>query len=128
LLLFLDGSLEPDQDAAYFRLYRQPQDRRSYLLIKKADVAGDLYEWTVEEMTQAGFVGAKVYRVPLKFGTELQNVSVTIARLGETIAGATVSLAPPPDLDFVRQRAARISYEALVEDVSLRFQRHAMRK
>ena len=89
LLLFLDGSVETDGDPAYFRLYRNPQNRRSYLLVKKADVVGDLCEWTAEEVRQAGFVCAKVYRVPLMFGTELQNVSIAIHKLGETIAGDT---------------------------------------
>src|SRR5260370_22081866 len=80
-VLYLHGAVEADHDAAYFRLYRDPENRRSYLLVKKADVAGDLNEWTAEEARQAGLVGAKVYRVPLKFGAELQKVSVAIHNL-----------------------------------------------
>ena len=130
LLFFLDGSVEPDHDPAYFRLYRNPQNRRSYLLVKKADVVGDLYEWTAEEMKQAGFVCAKVYRVPLMFGTELQNLSVTIHGLGETIPGDTVGLRLHPtsqapllvlDLDFLRVRAARLSDEDIEVDKDLLF-------
>ena len=60
--LYLHGSLEPDHDQSFFRLYREPSNRRSYLLIKKSDVTEDIYQWTVEETCRAGFIGVKLYR------------------------------------------------------------------
>ena len=35
------GAVEADGDTAYFRLYRNPRNRRSYVLVRRADVAGD---------------------------------------------------------------------------------------
>ncbi len=90
-LVYLHGAVESDHDPAYFRLYRIPHDRRSYMLVKKADVAGDLYEWTSEEAHQAGFVGTKVYRVPLQFGTEVQIVAVAIIRVEPTNSAKTAA-------------------------------------
>lgn len=97
---YLHGAIEPDHAPAYFRLYSNPHHRRSYLLVKKTDVAGDVYEWTGEEARQAGFVGTKVYRVPLQFGTEVQAVSIAIVRVGptsETKTAAKSAIVRPAD-------------------------------
>ena len=64
--MFHQGVVEPDHDPDYFRIYRNPRNRRSYSLIKKVDVAGDIYEWKPEESLQAGFVGVTIHLVPLK--------------------------------------------------------------
>ena len=80
--MYFHGVVQADPDTAYFRLYRKPESRRSYLLVKKADVS-DLYEWTPEEAAQRGFVGAKVHQFSLKIGTELLGVSVTVRKVGD---------------------------------------------
>jgi hypothetical protein len=90
-VFYFHGAIESDHNPAYFRLYSNPHHRRSYMLVKKTDVAGDLYEWTSEETSQAGFIGTKVYRVPLQFGTEVQVVSVAIVRVGPTSAAKTAA-------------------------------------
>jgi hypothetical protein len=90
-VVYLQGAIESDHDPAYFRLYGNPNHRCSYMLVKKADVASDLYEWTNEEANQAGFVGTKVYRVPLQFGTEVQVVSIAIIRVEPTSAAKTAA-------------------------------------
>jgi hypothetical protein len=84
--LFLNGALEPDTDKDYFRLYRDPNNRGAYLLIRKADVTTEVYEWTAEETGRAGFVGTSMYRVPLRYGCEILVMSVAVKKLGETIA------------------------------------------
>jgi len=71
-LIYLTSTIENDHEPAYFRLYRNPSNRRSWLLIKKADVVGDLYEWTADETIQKGFSEAKIHRVSLKVGTKVQ--------------------------------------------------------
>lgn len=85
-VLFMNGSIEADHDGSLFRLYPDPADRRSYYVLKRADAVGDLHEFSQEEMVQAGFVGAKLFRVALRASCEVQAVSVIVHRLGETIA------------------------------------------
>lgn len=89
MIAYRHGSIEADHDPAYFRLYANPQNRRTYMLLKKTDVLGDLYEWTTEETRQAGLVGAKRYRVTLKVGTEVQEVFISVRKLGETTTAST---------------------------------------
>jgi hypothetical protein len=84
--MYRHGVLEPDHDPSYFRIYRNPRNRRSYSLIKRADVAGEIYEWKPEEALEAGFVGATVHLVPLKFGSEVQHVTIRLERVGEKSA------------------------------------------
>jgi len=88
-LVYLDGLIESDHDSAYFRLYRLPHNRGSYLLLKRSDVVGDPYEWHPEEVRQAGVVGAKMFRVALRTGVEAQRVSVKVYRLREATAGSS---------------------------------------
>lgn len=84
-ILFLTGSVESDSDESMFRLYPRPEDRRCYYLLKRTDIAGELHELSNDEKGRAGYVGAKVYRAPLRFGSEAQLVVVKIHRLGESI-------------------------------------------
>ena len=84
--VYLHGAVEPDHDETMFRLYPDPSDRRSFFIIRREDVGGDFHEWSKEELIQAGFVGAKVFRVPLKHGTVVQSVSVKIQKIGVTIS------------------------------------------
>ena len=79
--LFLNGAVEPDTDSEHFRLYQNPDNRRAYFIIKKADVTGELYQWTLEETSSAGFIGVKMYRIPLRYGCEIVTVSVTFEKL-----------------------------------------------
>lgn len=86
-VVYLRGAVETDHDPAYFRLYRKPQNRRSYLLVKKEDLAGDLHQWSLEETIHAGFVGTTIYNVPVRIGSQVQGVSVTLHKIGELAAG-----------------------------------------
>lgn len=88
-IMYLEGEIKPDYEDVVFRLYSEPRDLRSYYLIKKADVAGDIYEWTKEEMVEKGIIGAKMYRVPLRYGTELVFVNITMGKLGITMADSS---------------------------------------
>jgi hypothetical protein len=81
--MYRHGVLEPDHDPTYFRIYSNPRNRRSYSLVKRADVTGEIYEWKPEEALEAGFVGATIHLVPLRFGTEIQRVSIRLERVGE---------------------------------------------
>ena len=81
--VYISGAVEPDHDPSHFRVYINPQNRRSYLLLKKTDVAGELYEWTAEETVHASFKGNKIFNIPLCTGTQIQRVSVKIFRAGE---------------------------------------------
>jgi hypothetical protein len=74
-VVHLNGSIESDHDREYFRLFRQPHNPRAYLLIRKSDVLGELHEWTPDELTSAGFIGAKVFRVPVAHGAQVQAVT-----------------------------------------------------
>ena len=92
LLFHLTGTIENDHDPAYFRLYWNPRNRRSWLLIKKTDAVGDLYEWTAEETIQKGFTEVKIHRVSVKVGSEVQEVSVAIRKIGEVIAPKSLAV------------------------------------
>ena len=83
LTVYLNGSIDLDHDKASFRIYSRPENRRSYLLLKRADVAGEILS-SRRRGDEAGFVASKVHRVPLKFGAEVQRISVSISKLGET--------------------------------------------
>ena len=86
-IYYVSGTVEADYDPAYFRVYRNPHNRRSYLLLKKTDMPDkiELREWSKEEAVQAGFAGEKMFRVPLAFGMEVQMVSVLVHKVGVTI-------------------------------------------
>jgi hypothetical protein len=94
-IIFLNGAIEPDPEREYFRIYSDPNNRRAYCLVRKADVTLDVHEWTSEELSRAGFVGTKVYRVPLRHGCEILTVSVRVEKLGETLAGDKVGASEP---------------------------------
>jgi hypothetical protein len=79
--VYRHGAIEPDHDPDYFRIYNNPKNRRSYSLVRKSDLVGDIYELTPEETVQAGFVGTTIYRIPLKIGSDIQHVSVKVHRL-----------------------------------------------
>jgi hypothetical protein len=86
---FLHGAIDSDSDDDYFRLYRHPQNRRSYLLIRKEDVDGETHKWSDQEMAHAGFVGASMHTVPLKVGAHIHAVAVRMFRAGEPITGVS---------------------------------------
>lgn len=79
----LKGAIELDHDPAYFRIYPDSRNRRSYSIVKKSDVEGEVYEWSSEEMLSAGFVNSKIYTIPMKSGAEIQRVSVILQRVGQ---------------------------------------------
>ena len=87
----LSGHLEPDTDPNFVRLYRDAMNKRSYFLIKKEDIEGDIYRWTDQELSQAGFLGQARYRISVKYGTVISSVRVKFLRVGDTIAGDTAS-------------------------------------
>jgi hypothetical protein len=84
-IMFLSGQVEPDHDGECFRLYRNPANRRAYALIRKDQVAGDIYQWAEPEMVRHGYTGAKIYRIPLKKGTFITEVKAQAVRLEDSI-------------------------------------------
>lgn len=89
--VFLNGSIEPDHDPNHIRLYQNPQNRRSFYLIRKVDVNPTVHEWTASELSQAGFVGARMFRISLAGGTPIHSVDIKIHKIGETVAGDDAS-------------------------------------
>jgi hypothetical protein len=87
LHLHMHGVIRRDEATEYFRLYPNPASRTSYFLIAQNDVVGEADQWTAEEMTAAGYKGSKVYSLKVKRGALAQFVSITVGKLGETIAG-----------------------------------------
>ena len=75
-LATLDGAIGVDHDPTMFRLYPDPSNLRYYLLIPK-DAVGDIYEWTVDELSRHGVVGAKLYRFSLHGDTQIQKIEIT---------------------------------------------------
>jgi hypothetical protein len=86
---FMNGSIEPDWDKQAFRFHIDPNNRLSYLLIKKTDLLGEVYQWTKEEVAAAGFPGVTMYRISVRHGTEVQDVVVTNAKIGESLSSHT---------------------------------------
>ncbi len=90
--VYFHGVIEADSDSDYFRLYRRPENRHSYLLVRKADVAGDVLErFSPEEAAHAGFVGSTIHRFPLRIGTEVQGVSIKFHNVGDPFPKKTKS-------------------------------------
>ncbi|MEK6558065.1 MAG: hypothetical protein AABZ14_07180 [Candidatus Margulisiibacteriota bacterium] len=89
-VLFLNGVVEQDYEDQLFRLYGEPLNHRSFFLIKKEDVCGEIYEWTQQECLMNGVIGAKMFRVPLRAGTEVMFVNISLQKIGETISGASM--------------------------------------
>jgi hypothetical protein len=88
-IVYVHGQVEKDHDPDYFRLYRHPHNRRAYVLVRKADAVGELYEWTAEETQQAGFHGARIHSVPVKLGTEVHTVAASVHRVGYPSGGTS---------------------------------------
>jgi hypothetical protein len=86
-LIYLNGAITADTEEKAFRIYPDPLDARSYYLVKKVDVVGEIYEWNKEELASHGVVGAKVFRVALRYGTDVMVVSYSLQKLGVTIGG-----------------------------------------
>jgi hypothetical protein len=86
-LLYLKGAIERDEDAGKFRLYPSPSNNRSFFLVDTKDVAGEVSEWTEEEVARKGLAGCKMYTVPISFGSVVQ--SVTIQNIQLTCVGPT---------------------------------------
>lgn len=82
------GAVEPDFDDRYFRLYPDPADPLHYFLIDKKDVEEEVYELTADEAIQAGFTGRRLYKLSVKHGTTVMHYSVSIERVGETVAAS----------------------------------------
>jgi hypothetical protein len=87
-VVFVSGRVEADKDAEYVPLYREPTNPRAYLLVRKADVMGELHAWTADELAHAGHVGVELHRVPIAHGAQVQAITVKLHRLGESISGA----------------------------------------
>jgi hypothetical protein len=83
----IHGDVTPDTDPNYIRIYRNPSDKRSYWLLRTADIVGDLTKWTPEEKVHAGLFGENMYIFSVRHGTVFQSVEISIEKIGETIAG-----------------------------------------
>jgi len=86
------GEIETDQDPSKFRLYSTPRDRRAFFLIDTKDVQ-EVYEWTPEELAYRGFVGHKMYTVPLKYGSVIQVVAIRNITVGVPASGTKAKTA-----------------------------------
>lgn len=82
---YLRGRITHDVRPEYFRVYPIPNSEGTYLLIDRSDIAGDIYKFTKEELAGSGFIGAEVYKVPLRIGTKVSYIKVESHRFGETI-------------------------------------------
>ena len=87
-IYYMTGSISADPEGTAFRLYRDPENTRSCLLIKKQDVIGGVHALTDLERTQKGFVRDNVFRIGLKHGTTVKCITTTIAKIGETLSVA----------------------------------------
>jgi len=86
---YMTGGISTDPDGTAFRFYRDPENARSYLLIQKQDVIGDVHALTDLERAQKGFVRDNVFRIAVKHGATVKCIVTTIAKIGETLsAGA----------------------------------------
>lgn len=89
-VLFLTGAIERDEDSEKFRLYSSPSNKRSFFLVDTNSVAGDIYEWTAEEVAQGPSpTGQKMYTVPIVCGSVIQSVTIENIRLGCAAFGLT---------------------------------------
>jgi hypothetical protein len=84
-IFFVHGTLESDPSEGFFRIYTNPDNQRSFYRVREDTVVGEIYEWTAAELVQAGLVGVRVFRVGLRYGTEIQHVVIRFEKMGETI-------------------------------------------
>jgi hypothetical protein len=82
---YLHGAVE-FIDEKHFKLFRNPNNRASFLIISADSVIGDIHPWSDEAMAHKGFVGHSVYRVSVQHAANVQLVSVKQHRLGETLS------------------------------------------
>ena len=92
---YMTGGLAPDADGKAFRFFHDSENPRSYLVISKEDVIGDVYQLTEMERTQKGFVGEPVYRIGVAHGTKVTSVDITIEKIGETLAAEMYRVVVP---------------------------------
>ncbi|WP_299367203.1 hypothetical protein [Winogradskyella sp.] len=78
----VDGFISSDSNEDYFRLYPAETDKKHYYLIKKDDIAGEIYEWTTEEKSKQLFIDQPRFRIPLKIGTEIIEVKMSTMKVG----------------------------------------------
>jgi hypothetical protein len=90
-LVYLDGLIESHTNEHSFRLYKNQNNRNSYLVIKNSDVAGDVYQWTDTELAAQNFIGQKRFRVPLRHGADVEIFSISLQKIGETISSEDFS-------------------------------------
>jgi hypothetical protein len=88
---YLDGHIEKDSEEGYFRIYRNPLDKKRYHRVRLADVSSEIHQWSEHELAHSGYVGQARFRVPVPYGTVVEVVSVSIQEIGKTIAGHTGS-------------------------------------
>lgn len=86
---YMTGGIAPDPDGSSFRFYHDPSNPRSYIVIDKESIVGDVYPLTDSERAHHGFVKTDVFRVGLPHGTKVKSVSTTIETIGETISAET---------------------------------------
>jgi hypothetical protein len=77
--IVFDGEITRDQDEKMFRLYPSPSSRSVYFVIPM-DGVGEIREWTIEEKTSQGIVGASRFRVSVRNDMEIQAVRITNTR------------------------------------------------
>lgn len=82
---YLHGVVEFIDDK-HFKLFQNPDNRSSYVIIPIDSVLDELHEWSAEALAYKGFVGHAIYRVPVQHGASVQVVSVTPHKLGETLS------------------------------------------
>jgi hypothetical protein len=85
------GHIEPDEDENKFRLYSDPSDKTTFFLLSKNDVSdAEIYEWTSEERSQAGYRGKPRYTVSLKYGSVIQAISIKYLTVGILVNDSNV--------------------------------------
>lgn len=92
-IFFITGGIRPEADGKTFRFYQNPDDPRSYLVLKTEDVIGDVLSLNETEKAQKGFSGESIFRLGVKFGTKVRAIRASTQVLGETIS-ADMSRAP----------------------------------
>src|SRR5438876_9273499 len=78
---YITGGISADPDGTAFRLYHDPVNARSFLLIDKQDVIGGVHALTNLERTQKGFIRDNVFRIAVKRGTTVKCIQTTIAKI-----------------------------------------------
>jgi hypothetical protein len=91
-LLYLKGAIERNEDAGKFRLYPLPSNRRSFFLVDTKDVAGEVCEWTEEELARKELAGFRMYTVPIGFGGVVQSVTIQNIQLTCAASGSSADL------------------------------------